>query len=137
MFSCTYCTYRCNLQLDLIEHLFGSHSMETRFLCICGIKGCLHTFKHGSMFSSFKAHTSQHPNWQDHVNQTNDNVAVVPVSMPAPVANPSTPVGVGLGAVSSDPDPHEPTEPDPTMYNLDCDTNTAVPQPRGLLHSSF
>lgn len=127
LFSCSYCTYRCNLRLDLIKHLFGSHSMEARFLYVCGIKGCLHTFKYGSTFSSFKTHASRkHSNWQDHVNQTNDNVAVVPVSVPAPIADPSTPVGVGPGAVSAEPDPHESIERDPSMYNLDCDTNTAI-----------
>lgn len=127
LFSCTFCTFRCNLRLDLIKHLFGSHSMEPRFLYVCGIKGCPHTFKYGSTFSSFKTHASRkHPNWQDHVNQNNDGVAVVSglEPRPGPVAD-SSASGVGPSANSAEmePDPHaESFEPD-----LHCDTNTETP----------
>ena len=32
---------------------------------MCGIKGCLHSFKYGSTYSSFKTHASRkHPNWK-------------------------------------------------------------------------
>ena len=43
--------------------------MEPLFYFVCGIHGCLHCFKNGSSFSSFKSHASRkHPNWQEHIN---------------------------------------------------------------------
>ena len=60
----------CNVRLDLIKHLFISHSVEATFHFVCCIKGCLHSFKFGSTYSSFKTHANRkHPNWQDYVNK--------------------------------------------------------------------
>lgn len=43
--------------------------MEPAFHFVCGIRGCLHSFKVGSTYSSFKSHASRkHPNWQESVN---------------------------------------------------------------------
>lgn len=51
--------------------------MEPTFHFICGIKGCPHSFKFGSTFSSFKTHASRkHPNWQEYVDTA--AVTVVP-----------------------------------------------------------
>lgn len=51
--------------------------MEPMFNFVCGIKGCLHYFKFGSTFSSFKTHANRkHPNWQECINTT--TVAAVP-----------------------------------------------------------
>ena len=79
--SCTFCSYRCNVRLDLIKHLFTSHSVEVRFHFVCGIKGCLHSFKFGSTYSSFKTHANRkHPNWQDYVNEPDASPLLLPTS---------------------------------------------------------
>ena len=68
--SCTFCPFCCNVRLDIIKHLFSSHSVEATFHFVCGIKGCLHSFKFGSTYSSFKTHANRkHPKWQDYVNE--------------------------------------------------------------------
>ena len=52
--------------LTVIKHFFSVHSVEPNFFFICGINGCLHAFKCGSSFSSFKTHASRtHHGWQD------------------------------------------------------------------------
>ena len=80
--SCAFCSYCCNVRLDLIKHLFSSHSVEATFSFVCGIKGCLHSFKFGSTYSSFKTHANRkHPNWQDYVNEP-DAVSNEPDAMP-------------------------------------------------------
>ena len=57
------------IQPDLIKHSFGAHSMEATFRFNCGIKGCLHQFRSGATFSSFKSHASRkHPNWHKDIN---------------------------------------------------------------------
>lgn len=67
--TCTLCSFQCNLRLYLIKHLFSTHSTEPTFHFVCGIRGCLHSFKVGSTYSSFKSHASRkHSNWQECVN---------------------------------------------------------------------
>lgn len=63
------CSFRCEEQLDLIKHCFDTHSsFEPAFCLVCGIKGCLHQFRFGSTFSSFKTHaTRKHPNWRNEI----------------------------------------------------------------------
>ena len=64
--ECKDCPFRCELQLDLIKHCFQTHSFEPTFSLVCGIQGCVHQFKFGSTFSSFKTHaTRKHRNWRD------------------------------------------------------------------------
>lgn len=66
---CKLCSYRCSIRISLIKHSFEAHSMEPLFNFVCGIQGCLHCFKNGSSFSSFKSHASRkHPNWQEYIN---------------------------------------------------------------------
>lgn len=78
--SCTFSSYCCNVRLDLIKHLFSSHSVEAMFSFVCGIKGCRHSFKFGSTYSSFKTHANRkHPNWQDYVNEL-DATPLLPTS---------------------------------------------------------
>lgn len=68
MFRCTSCSYRCEIVIDLIKHLFSVHSVEPNFFFVCGINGCLHAFKCGASFSSFKTHaTRKHQGWQDNL----------------------------------------------------------------------
>lgn len=77
--SCTLCSFRCNMRLDLIKHSFAVHSMEPAFHFVCGIRGCLHSFRFGSTFSSFKSHASRkHPNWQESVNDEATHTAPSP-----------------------------------------------------------
>lgn len=79
--SCMFCPYCCNVRLDLIKHLFSSHSVEATFHFVCGIKGCLHSFKFGSTYSSFKTHANRkHPNWQDYVNERDATPLLLPTS---------------------------------------------------------
>ena len=50
--------------------------MESGFHFVCGIKGCAHSFKFGSTFSSFKSHaTRKHPNWQESVAEAENVIA--------------------------------------------------------------
>ena len=52
-----------NLQssVDLIKHSFGA---QGTFNFKCGIGGCLHQFKTGTSFYSFKSHADRkHPHW--------------------------------------------------------------------------
>ena len=66
---CTFCSYRCSTRLQLLAHSFATHSVEPTFHLVCGIQGCLHSFKCGSTYSSFKSHACRkHPNWKEHVN---------------------------------------------------------------------
>ena len=79
-FFCTLCPFRCTARLQLIQHSFQTHSVEPTFHFVCGIKGCLHTFKVGATYSSFKSHACRkHPNWQEHLDET--------VAVPSPVAS--------------------------------------------------
>ncbi len=89
VFSCTFCPYCCNVRLDLIKHLFSSHSVEATFRCVCGIKGALHSFKFGSTYSSFKTHANRkHPNWQDYVNEPDATPVLLPTSSSMHLLNP-------------------------------------------------
>ncbi len=64
--ECKDCSFRCEELLNLIKHCFQTHSFEPAFSLVCGIQGCLHQFKFGSTFSSFKTHaTRKHPNWRN------------------------------------------------------------------------
>lgn len=64
-----WCSYCCTAQLDLIKHSFGAHSVESTFMCQCGISGCLHQFQSGSTFYSFKSHADRkHPHWRVNIN---------------------------------------------------------------------
>lgn len=64
--------------MQLLKHIFYTHSLEANFRYVCGIRGCLYTFKSGQSFDSFKSHaTRKHPNWQDNlsvcgIDQTDD-----------------------------------------------------------------
>ncbi len=70
-YSCDRCSYRCNIQLEVIKHGFNTHSSEPLFRLKCGIQGCLHIFSSGSSFSSYKTHASRkHPNWQSYLSPT-------------------------------------------------------------------
>ncbi len=60
------CSYRCNTRLEFVKHSFSCHSVEATFHFVCGIQGCVHSFKFGWRFSSFKSHASRkHKNWQE------------------------------------------------------------------------
>ena len=84
---CGFCSYCSNTRLSLIKHSFGSHCTEPTFHFVCGVKGCLHSFKFGSTFSSFKTHASRkHPNWQESVN---DEAAAITITPPPPLLTPS------------------------------------------------
>lgn len=72
--SRTFCSYCCNVRLDLIKHLFSSHSVKAMFSFVCVIKGCRHSFKFGSSHANRK-----HPNWQDYVNEL-DATPLLPTS---------------------------------------------------------
>ena len=84
MLVCNRCSFRCEKRLQLIKHEFETHCFEPTFSTICGIKGCLYSFKVGSTYSSFKTHANRkHPNWQVEVETTvtyHDN----PLEPPAP-----------------------------------------------------
>ena len=69
--SCNWCSYRCKAQLDLIKHSFGAYSIESTFIFKCRIRGCLHQFRSGTSFVSFKSHADRkHPNWRDNVSNS-------------------------------------------------------------------
>ena len=106
--SCTFCSYHSNTRLNVIKHSFASHSMEPTFHIACGMKGCLHPFKFGSIFS-FKTYASQkHPNWQESVN---DEAATVTIIPPPPSLTPSLDSTKDhLATTSQIPDPVELTE---------------------------
>lgn len=73
VFHCSYCSFHCRARLDLIKHVFSSHSIEPTFTFVCAIKGCPHCFKFGATFSSFKSHCNRkHPNWQQYVDDATD-----------------------------------------------------------------
>ena len=66
---CSFCCYRSSARLDLIKHSFASHSVEPTFQLVCGIHDCLHCFKSGATFQSFKTHAQRkHPFWKDIIN---------------------------------------------------------------------
>lgn len=72
--SCGMCSFRCLLRLQLIQHSFQTHSAEPTFHLVCRIKGCLHGFKFGSTYSSFKSHASRkHCNWQEYIEEVVDS----------------------------------------------------------------
>lgn len=85
--------YCCDRRLQFIKHLFVTHSMEDNFCLVCGIKGCFHSFKFGSSFSSFKTHASRkHPNWQQFVNDTRElPLDVLPSQSPSEMTKASGP----------------------------------------------
>ena len=116
--SCCFCSYRSNSRLNLIKHSFASHSIEPAFHIVCGVKGCVHSFKFGSTFSSFKTHASRkHPNWQESVNDETAAVTVTPSPVtPSPVA-PS--LELSQADLTTTPDPVELTE-DPTVSGHCC-----------------
>ena len=71
---------------DLIKHTFTSHSVEHSFQFVCGIRGCLHSFKSGSTFSSYKTHCSRkHLNWQDYLKES---PSIPPSLPPADLSSP-------------------------------------------------
>ena len=81
---CSRCSYRCSTRLQLLAHSFATHSVEPTFHLVCGIQGCLHSFKCGSTYSSFKSHACRkHPNWKEHVNAS---VTLPPMQL-SPVEN--------------------------------------------------
>lgn len=72
--SCGMCSFRCLLRLQLIQHSFQTHSAEPTFHLVCRIKGCLHGFKFGSTYSSFKSHARRkHCNWQEYIEEVVDS----------------------------------------------------------------
>ena len=78
--QCSICCYRSSARLDLIKHAFSSHSFDPTFHFVCGIHSCLHRFKSGATFRSFKTHAHRkHPHWQEDVN---DSGAAVPMNLP-------------------------------------------------------
>lgn len=65
-YKCSSCSFLTSAKIDFIKHSFSSHSSERSFKLMCGIDGCLHMFKHGSTFSSFKTHASRkHTDWRN------------------------------------------------------------------------
>lgn len=68
---CTSCSYCCDQSLNLLKHIFSAHSSEVNFRHVCGINGCLHSFKSGASFKSFTTHASRkHPNWHNSLAST-------------------------------------------------------------------
>ena len=66
VFQCQRCSFCCTKKLPLIKHIFEAHSSEPTFCFTCGINGCIHQFKFGGTYSTWKTHASQkHPDWQD------------------------------------------------------------------------
>lgn len=87
VFSCTACSFCCNSRLDMIKHSFGTHSVEPTFHLVCGIRGCLHSFRFGSTFSSFKTHASRkHMNWQHELNESCEATPTPLIEVPVPVS---------------------------------------------------
>ena len=83
VFSCTGCFFRSSGRLELIKHTFQAHSVEPSFHFVCGIKGCLHAFKFGATYSSFKSHANRkHANWQEHVDADSGSTSESPVLSP-------------------------------------------------------
>ena len=77
--QCSFCPYRSSARLDLIKHSFGSHSVEPSFRFVCGISGCVHCFRRGATFESFKSHAlRKHPRWQAFV----DDLPACEVGLP-------------------------------------------------------
>ena len=80
MFACQFCLFRCERRLHLIKHSFESHSFKSTFYFNCGIRYCMHLFKVGSSYSSWKTHASRkHPNWQ---NEMENYATVAPAETP-------------------------------------------------------
>ena len=77
---CRYCCYCCDRMLHLVKHIFETHSFDPTFAYVCGINGCIHLFKVGSTYSSFKTHANRkHPKWKDEMeNITPPDGSVVP-----------------------------------------------------------
>ena len=96
-YHCSTCSYKTSSKLDLIKHSFASHSMEPTFKFLCGIDGCLQSFKYGSTFSSFKTHASRkHCNWQNHLSVPLDatstsSISAQPIYEKPPVVSELTP----------------------------------------------
>ncbi len=75
--KCLMCSYQTSKQLEFIKHAFSSHSMDLSFIFHCGIEGCLHSFKYGSTYCSFKTHAiRKHRNWQQQVNSRSTSIDV-------------------------------------------------------------
>ena len=137
---CSYCTFCCLTRFDLIKHTFASHSVELNFTFVCGIKGCLHSFRPGATFSSFKTHCSRkHLNWQDCLKERVSSPPVLPHVGSLDLTSPEMSPDPGL-----DPDPstqdsdsiHEPTEAasflsiqrTSAMFLLSCQERFKLPQ---------
>ena len=102
VFYCTSCSFCCNKRLDLIKHLFVTHSVEPNFYFVCGINGCPHSFKLGSTFHSFKSHASRkHPNWQEFVNDE-VTAAAPPPPLLSPLLDPDEADLSTVGGYSAD-----------------------------------
>lgn len=91
---CSFCSFHCRVRLDLIKHVFSSHSLEPTFTFVCAIKGCPHCFKFGATYSSFKSHCSRkHPKWQQYVNDVSDpDPPEIEVTMLESHSNPEDPI---------------------------------------------
>ena len=141
---CSYCTFCCLTRFDLIKHTFASHSVELNFKFVCGIKGCLHSFRPGATFSSFKTHCSRkHPNWQDCLKERVSSPPALPHVGSLDLTSPEMSPDPGLDP-DHDPDPstqdsdsiHEPTEAasflsiqrTSAMFLLSCQERFKLPQ---------
>lgn len=104
------------MRLDLIKHSFAVHSMEPAFHFVCGIRGCLHSFRFGSTFSSFKSHASRkHPNWQESVNDEATHTAPSPPPL-VPSLDPNHAVVQ-----------HQDHDVEGSTANADCNVEPVVP----------
>ena len=70
-----FCPYCCTRRIDFLKHSFEAYGLEPDFELVCGINECLHSFKCGATFSSFKTHASRnHLNWRDNVEGSTVNL---------------------------------------------------------------
>ena len=132
---CTLCPYCCNVRLDLIKHLFSSHSVEATFHFVCGSKGCLHSFKFGSTYSSFKTHANRkHPNWQDYVNEPDAAPLLLPTSSSMNLLNPESDLPESdLPAVNE----HLPELPEPVVLDTELTSCPSAQRTAALFLLTF
>lgn len=63
--------------------MFLSHSYEPNFNFKCGIANCLHSFKFGSSYSSWKSHvTRKHPTWKEEVQNCTNEPTETSINVP-------------------------------------------------------
>ncbi len=134
VFACSSCSFICEERLTLIKHHFSSHCFEPGFSLTCGIQHCMHTFKFGSTFSSFKSHANRkHCHWQQSLSEALNEGSTN--STPSNSINNSE--YVNSGAVDTTPEHHLPPSPSLDDQSLDATTSEVAKKRAALFLLTF